>query len=76
MISVDKSIDINPEGTPDALILDREAVWGGLVKRPNMRRLMSRPSATATLSSATRPVSFAKLSSTEKRCASTSSSIR
>nr|WP_087573741.1 SRPBCC family protein [Sphingomonas sp. CDS-1] len=33
MISVDKSIEVNPAGTPQSLILGREDVWGGLVKK-------------------------------------------
>lgn len=33
MISADKTIEVNPSGTPDALKLDREAVWGGLVRK-------------------------------------------
>jgi hypothetical protein len=31
MISVDKSIEVNPSGT--TIVLDREAVWGGLVQK-------------------------------------------
>ncbi|MBY3592354.1 DUF1857 family protein [Rhizobium bangladeshense] len=33
MISVDKSIPVNPAGTPSHLVLDRDAVWQGLVKK-------------------------------------------
>lgn len=33
MISADQSIDVNPDGTPDFLKLDREDVWNGLVRK-------------------------------------------
>jgi hypothetical protein len=33
MISVDKSIEVNPAGTSTQLKLDRAAVWEGLVKK-------------------------------------------
>jgi hypothetical protein len=33
MISVDRSLEVNPPGTPEYLLLDRDAVWGGLVRK-------------------------------------------
>jgi ketosteroid isomerase-like protein len=33
MISLDRSLEVNPPGTPEHLVLDRNAVWGGLVRQ-------------------------------------------